>query len=103
MGTLLTFPGRLLPLVPPAKESAAEVLLPASACKVVIPGEEPPALLPEPPPDGAVPDVPADVGLEGCADPQEKEAATRKTSAISENTWRGLQRITGPPDRLVKA
>ena len=85
MGTLLTFPGRLLPLVPPAKESAAEVLLPVSACKAVIAGEEPPGLLPEPPPDGAVPGVAVEVGLECCAEPQEREAAKDKTSATTES------------------
>lgn len=93
MGALLTFPGRPLPFVPPANESAAAVLLPVSACTVVFVGETPP--FPEPP--GPVPGDPVEGELDFCDEPHESDPTTRKISAAIDEACECLQRNTEVP------
>ena len=103
MGTLLTFPGRPLPLVPPAKESAAAVLLPVSAWSVVVGVGEPPAepLVPEPVPDGpgevgVVPDDPVEVGAKCCGPPPHaRQNIARKMIMTTENAGEGRRQTMG--------
>src|SRR5947209_7793320 len=92
MGTLLTFPGRPLPLVPPGKESAAEVLLPVSASNVVVVGDDPPPL--EPPAPG--PEVAGGAALECWPDPHASDAIASRTTATNESAYEDM-RYTGPP------
>jgi|SRR5690348_4076043 len=91
MGALLTFPGRPLPLVAPAKESAAAVLLPVSACRVVFVGGIPP--LPEP--AEPVPGDPVEGELDFCDEPHSMDAAAKTTSAAIANARECLRQSTG--------
>jgi hypothetical protein len=100
IGTLLTLPGRELPLVPPPNESAAAVLLPVSACNVVVVGEDPP---PEPPP-GPLPVDGGDAGLECCPEPHARDAARKSKTMISKQTESaslGLQHMAETPRHRI--
>src|SRR5581483_4792110 len=105
MGALLTFPGRPLPLVPPANESAAAVLLPVSAWSVVFVGEPPP--LPEP--LEPVPGDPVEGELDFCDEPHARDAMAkamrvaiadareclRQSTGVSRSTSHSLRRSPG--------